>query len=219
MSYEGRDNLDIMHFAVNYNNYIYSWINTDKYNNILDFGAGNGEYCNRTNSNKIVAVEPDRELGSGLQCKCYKELKDIPNKSFDLIYSLNVLEHIKDDKKSVQELSSYLNKGGILKILVPARMEIYSKMDEKVGHFRRYKKNELIALLSKSNLEIVECRYFDFIGYLLSFIYKYTNNSGEINHLSLIFYDKILFSISLIMDKLIFSKIIGKNLMITAKKR
>jgi len=218
MSYTGKDNLDIMNLAVNYNNYIFKWIDSDKYNNILDFGAGNGEYCNRLNKNNIKAIELDDQLRSQLKCKSYKNVLDIKDLSIDLIYSLNVLEHIENDSEVVQQLVEKLNIGGIVKILVPARMELYSDMDKKVGHFRRYEKKELINLINKANLELVECRYFDFLGYFATLLYKYIDNSGDINPKSLKLYDRIIFPISVFIDKITFGKLIGKNLMIIARK-
>ncbi len=219
MNYTGKDNLNIMNLAENYNNYIYKWINVDKYNNVLDFGAGNGEYCNRIDEKRICAVELDDQLRSNLKCKSYANLDELQNKSFDLIYSLNVLEHIEDDLSILQKLTNKLQNKGTIKILVPAKMELYSEMDRKVGHFRRYEKKELIKLIENANLELVEYRYFDFIGYILSLLYKFIDNSGEINPTSLIVYDKFLFPISMLIDKITFGKLIGKNLMIVARKK
>ena len=108
---------------------------------------------------------------------------------------------------------------GIVKILVPAKMELYSEMDRKVGHFRRYEKNELINLIKEANLELVECRYFDIIGYFASLLYKYIDNSGDIKPKSLKIYDKLIFPISTFIDKITFGKLIGKNLMIKKKKK
>jgi predicted SAM-dependent methyltransferase len=219
MSYTGKDNLNVMNLAINYNNYIFKWLNVKQYTNILDFGAGNGEYCNRINIDTIVAIELDNYLRSKLTCKSYENLSKIKDLSIDLIYTLNVLEHIENDLNIVKKLVGKLNNNGIIKILVPAKMELYSKMDKKVGHFRRYEKNELIKLINQSNLELIEYRYFDFLGYFISLLYKYIDNSGEINTRNLIIYDKIIFPISIFIDKITFGKIIGKNLMIIARKK
>lgn len=217
MSYTGKDNLDIMTLAVNYNNYIYRWVDECNYNNILDFGAGNGEYCNRINPNKICAIELDDQLRANLKCKSYKDLEDLEDNEYDLIYSLNVLEHIEDDFDIVKKLALRLNNNGCIKILVPARMELYSEMDKKVGHYRRYNKQELIDLLERANFEVIEYKYFDFVGYVLSLLYKMIDNSGNINPSTLKIYDKYLFPVSVLIDKLTFGKLIGKNLMIIAR--
>ena len=129
------------------------------------------------------------------------------------------MEHIEDDLKVVQELVQKLDNDGIVKILVPAKMELYTQMDQKVGHYRRYEKKELIDLLKKSNMELIDCRYFDFLGYFATLLYKYIDNSGKINPKSLKFYDRIVFPISVFIDKITCGKIVGKNLMVIARKR
>jgi ubiquinone/menaquinone biosynthesis C-methylase UbiE len=44
---------------------------------------------------------------------------EYPNESFDYIYCSHVLEHIKDDKKAMQELNRVLKKDGWAILLVP----------------------------------------------------------------------------------------------------
>ena len=61
--YSGRDNLDIMSLAVNYNSSIYKWLSHDTKigSSVLDFGSGQGEFYYRFNSycDNVYAVEPD----------------------------------------------------------------------------------------------------------------------------------------------------------------
>ena len=133
-------NLDIMSLAKKYNDHIYNWLCTNDYSNILDFGAGNGTYCNRIKINNATALEVDEELRLQIKCQSHTNLNEIKDDSFDLIYSLNVLEHIEDDLTVMKKLTTKLKDKGIIKILVPAKMELYSQMDKNVGHYRRYEK-------------------------------------------------------------------------------
>ena len=219
MDYTGRDNLDVMNLAKNYNNHIFNWIDGNKNMEILDFGAGNGEFCNRFNNETINAIEIDDTLRERIKCHSFKNINDLNNKKFGLIYSLNVLEHIEDDNNIVNNLSTLLEDNGIIKILVPAKQEIYTKMDEKVGHFRRYEKNNLISIFEENDFEIVSCKYFDFLGYFATLVYKLIDNSGDINSQSIKIYDKFIFPISLFFDKITFGSIVGKNLMLIARKK
>lgn len=94
--YEGKENLYIMSLALNYNNAIYKWIMADyKDGNILDFGCGKGEFCNRK-SKYIYAVEIDDSMHKYVKCPVKTSLNDF-DMEFDLIYSSNVLEHIEND--------------------------------------------------------------------------------------------------------------------------
>ena len=67
--------------------------------------------------------------------------------------------------------------------------------------------------------KVVSCDYFDFLGYFIALLYKLVNNEGTISHSSIILYDKVVFPLSILFDKITFGKIIGKNLMLTAIKK
>ncbi len=218
MKYEGKENLDIMSLATNYNSHILKWVDEKSHKKILDFGAGLGEFCNKIEPKKIIAVELDDEQRKNILCKSYKTLDEVSDNSFDLIYTLNVLEHIKNDAKIVKQLSKKLKPNGVLKILVPAHMSLYCAMDKQVGHFRRYEKNELESLVKNANLKIISCKHFDFLGYFVALVFKFISNSPTINPNSLIIYDKFLFPISKFIDTITNGSIIGKNLTIIAKK-
>jgi len=218
--YSGRDNLDIMSFATKYNNTIFEWLSNNLLieHSVLDFGAGQGEFFNRfkTDYQKTFALEPDSSMHSYYKTnKVYDSLTDI-NEKFNLIYSVNVFEHLPDDKLIVNQLKNYLKSdNSMIKIFVPARQELYSSMDKKVGHYRRYSKRQLKELFSTNGYKVHSCKYFDFLGYFAAFAYKFLNSSGDIDSKGLVFYDKYIFPISLFLDKF-FSHFIGKNLILEA---
>jgi SAM-dependent methyltransferase len=216
-SQQGKDNLDIMHLAVNYNNRIFNFINSDTNDKqILEFGAGKGEFCNRFKSN-VSAIEIDELMHSNINCPVYQSLEEI-NTKFDLIYSSNVLEHINDDNAIVGDFYNHLESGGKVRIFVPAKMILFSNMDKAVGHYRRYEKDELITLFINNGFKVEYCYFFDSLGFFASFFYKLFNNQEVISKKSLLFYDKFLLKISMIMDHFGFRYIIGKNLMLEATK-
>jgi len=217
--YEGKENLDIMSLAVNYNNTIFNWIidNEDlKNKDILDFGSGKGEFCNRFDDS-IHAVEIDMTMHVYLYCPSKNTIGNF-DKKFDFIYSSNVLEHIENDMGTIEDFYNYLNPGGVVKILVPSRMELYSKMDEMVGHYRRYDRQDLVNKFIQAGFKVEYCRYFDFIGYFATLIYKTVDNSGDISSDSLELYDKYIFPLSKFIDKVTFGSIIGKNIILKAVK-
>ena len=162
-------------------------------------------------------MEIDQNLHLFVHQNIYQNLFQL-KKLYHLIYSINVLEHIESEQPVVKHLVSLLRDDGTLKILVPARMELYSQMDKKVGHYRRYQKKELVELIQSEGLKIVDCRYFDFAGYFTTLIYKLLQRNGTISIRSILFYDSIIFPISRFFDRITCGKIIGKNLIIEAKK-
>lgn len=223
VKYEGHDQLSIMSYAKRYNKRLYNFISKDINNiaSVLDFGSGIGEFSNRfSNQERISVIELDEaQLQMNSTKNKFKSIDALQNRKFDFIYSLNVLEHIEDDKEIVKQLSKHLNVGGEFRIFVPAKMILYTSMDRAVGHFRRYEKNELLELFQLNGLKIQSIKYFDFLGYFITLLYKYIGDkNGNISKNSILIYDKIIFPISTILDIVSFGQITGKNIILSVKK-
>ena len=90
----------------------------------------------------------------------YAEYKD----TFDTVFALNVVEHIKDDSQALKNCRFLLKKGGNLIILVPAYQCLYNNFDVELGHYRRYSKNTLRSLFYTSNFNIIHTQYFNLMG-------------------------------------------------------
>lgn len=84
--------------------------------------------------------------------------------SFDTVIALNVVEHIKNDTKAVDNCKQLLKPGGKLIILVPAYQWLFNSFDVELGHFKRYTLKELGKLLTSSGLELAYTRYFNLAG-------------------------------------------------------
>lgn len=69
--------------------------------------------------------------------------KELCDETVDLSYSLDVLEHIEDDRQAIRGTYRVLKPRSLLVVYVPAMPCHYSSMDEKVQHFRRYMRKEL----------------------------------------------------------------------------
>ncbi|AKU16501.1 class I SAM-dependent methyltransferase [Luteipulveratus mongoliensis] len=74
--------------------------------------------------------------------------------SLDLVVAYDVLEHLEDDDRAVEEIHRCLRPGGAFLISVPADPRLWSAHDEAVGHVRRYTRPELIGLLERHGFEI-----------------------------------------------------------------
>lgn len=226
MSYRGKQLLQHMRKAHNYNNYVVDSIlnSIGDCEQILDFGAGYGyfaELLRRKGINNITCVEIDEELNE--HCKkldfvVYEDLRKISDKKFDFIYTLNVLEHIEDDKNVLLLLKSMMKSNSKLFIYVPAFQILYSSFDKEIGHFRRYSKKKLTKFLTDNGFEIINAKYMDCIGFLLALFYKLINKkNGKINAFQIIIFDKFLFPLGKIFDILSGGRLFGKNLIIEAR--
>ncbi|MBW3568502.1 class I SAM-dependent methyltransferase [Candidatus Parcubacteria bacterium] len=87
-------------------------------------------------------------------------LEQIKKQSFQIVISCEVLEHIEDDVDFLNQLCDIDANYYILS--VPARQEWFDEFDTKVGHYRRYEKDDLIKLFNEASLDIVE---FSSYGY------------------------------------------------------
>ena len=97
------------------------------------------------------------------------------NNKFDTIMYLDVLEHIKNDKKEIDIALKSLKKNGNLIINVPAFQFLYSDFDKNVGHYRRYNKKKLISLFKNKKYKKIWCTYYDSFGFILSLLSKFQN--------------------------------------------
>lgn len=163
--------------AVNYRNAIISEFSSFLKGRILEIGAGIGQ-----TSEAILALSSVTELvGLEPETRFHKDFKErLPNvrllggttvnldhtMPFDAAVMVNVLEHIEDDVDELKRLKSILSKNnGYLCILVPARQEIYSKLDSHFGHFRRYSRQEVRQKMENAGFQPIRVCYFNFIGY------------------------------------------------------
>jgi len=161
-----------------------------------------------------MQLERIRELGIvGVGC-----LNELDNDSTDFIYTLNVLEHIETDQDVLNSLYSKIKPGGKLLIYVPAFQVLFSSMDTKVGHFRRYTRKNLATKVSKAGFEIKQNHYVDSLGFFVSILFKFFGDStGSISYKSVKFYDRYLFPISKFLD-IFFNGFLGKNVLLIAYK-
>ena len=221
--YTGKEELDHMGLMVRYNQSIVDLIkeNMEDPDHILDFGAGIGTLAEFFDKEKITCLEIDKDQQKILKEKGFLvalSLDDIAENSLSFVYSSNVLEHIKDDYKTVQNIYGKMAVNGRVLFYVPAFPVLYSAMDKRVGHFRRYTHKRLKDIFEKAGFKVESVFYKDCLGFFVTLLYKMIGSrDGKTSKKSLIFYDRVLFPISHFLDK-IFWRFLGKNIVIVARK-
>lgn len=83
----------------------------------------------------------------------------------DTVVCLNVLEHIGDDVRVLQNLRSCLRCGGHAIILVPQGPQAYGSLDQVLRHQRRYSKSELESKLRSAGFHVERVIEFNRITY------------------------------------------------------
>ena len=84
--------------------------------------------------------------------------------SFDTVVCLNVVEHIEDDLGALQNIRDALTEGGRAIILVPFGPGLYGSLDEVLGHFRRYTKEQLLSVAERAGFRVQEVLEFNRVG-------------------------------------------------------
>lgn len=146
---------------------------------LADAGAGSGHFSSllAQSGQKLVLLEGgtenletlrDRfsmsENVSIVDCdlmQCESVLREHGVRS---IFTLDVLEHLPDDKAALRQFYDALPSGGQLFIKVPALQWLYGPMDEASGHYRRYTKTALRRVVEASGFMVDQCFYMNLAG-------------------------------------------------------
>ncbi len=213
--------LEALKSAVKYSQYQCDFLETEikKFNRktvkILDFGAGIGTYADMVKNLgytvDCVELDPDMIKLLKKNHKVYDNIKKVKRK-YDVIYSLNVLEHIEDDTAALATLRDHLSPKGEIVLFVPAFNITYNKLDAKSGHYRRYRKKDLYKLAEDTKLNLVKVKYSEPIGFILGLLYRIIGGSDELNPKSVALYDKYLFPVSVFFEPPT-KQLFGKNIL------
>jgi SAM-dependent methyltransferase len=91
-------------------------------------------------------------------------------RDFDTVVCLNVIEHIADDVLAMQNIREHLAPDGRAIILVPQGMWNFGSLDVVVGHYRRYTRQTLTALIEAAGFEVETLFGFNRIGTVAWFL-------------------------------------------------
>ncbi len=177
---DGRETVvfDSLRDAPNYADWVHDLVAPYLGRDVLEVGAGSGELTERIarRGARVLATDVSEQHVSELRARFRSEptvgvqradLADVPGDAqFDTVVAVNVLEHVRDDERALARLAKLLQPGGRLVLLVPALDSLYSDVDARIGHHRRYRKSSLASLVDRAGLRVVEARYVNALGAL-----------------------------------------------------
>ena len=73
---------------------------------------------------------------------------------YDVIGAFDVIEHINEDELVLANLSRALKSGGTLLVTVPQHRWLWSAVDERACHVRRYTRSELVGKVTQCGLMV-----------------------------------------------------------------
>ena len=83
-----------------------------------------------------------------------------PDRTFDLICALDIVEHVDDDVGALSELSRVAAPGAVLLLSVPLHPSHWTAFDDFVGHRRRYEPERLIAKIAEHGFFVEQSAAF-----------------------------------------------------------
>ncbi|HVC34993.1 MAG TPA: class I SAM-dependent methyltransferase [Chloroflexota bacterium] len=83
---------------------------------------------------------------------------------YDTVVCINVLEHIEHHVDALRHMHDVLIPGGRILLFVPAGRYLYGRLDEALGHYRRYTLDSLCSVVRTQGFDIVEASYMNVAG-------------------------------------------------------
>ena len=224
--YSGVDNLEVMEVATNYRRYLTHLVSSVagpvEGRRLLDFGVGVGTHAEelRAIGYDVSCVETDDQLRADLESRglrAVETVEELGDERFDVVYSLNVLEHIADDVGALSRLRQVTAPGGALVLYVPAFQLLYTAMDRKIGHLRRYRRPQLVSAVERAGYRVQSCCYADSLGFFAALAYRAAGSrTGDLNERAVAAYDRYAFPASRTLDRAV-GRWFGKNLVLTGR--
>jgi glycosyltransferase involved in cell wall biosynthesis len=118
----------------------------------------NPQYLDRLN--KLKVTRPYLQVG-------YTDAtagETYPKGDFDTIICLNVVEHIQDDVNALRNIRANLREDGRAIVLVPSGPGLYGTLDNVLGHFRRYTRDQLVEASARAGFRVEKVLKFNRIG-------------------------------------------------------
>ncbi|MFN8555158.1 MAG: bifunctional glycosyltransferase/class I SAM-dependent methyltransferase [Candidatus Obscuribacterales bacterium] len=90
----------------------------------------------------------------------------------DTVICLNVLELVENDVSTLKNFYDVLLPGGNLILMVPQHAGLFSKLDKRFGHLRRYDREALKKALADAGFEVRTLQDFNRLGFMGWFIFS-----------------------------------------------
>lgn len=97
---------------------------------------------------------------------------------WDIIFLLDVLQHIPEHQAALEQVKKCLRPGGVLFVTAPALPFFASYYDELI-HQRRYSRADFVQLADATRLTLIDSRYFMFLLSPLVLLRRFTDSKSS----------------------------------------
>lgn len=229
--YEGRD-LEVLADCPRYYRWIADALIPYVQGRAIEYGPGRGTISELILQYvmQLALVEPSPNLAQELEAQYGEDEKvkvhcetleahtvNQADASVNTIIMVNVLEHVKDDAGTLQELRRIIAPGGHLLLFVPALQWLMSDLDRMHGHYRRYHREPLEKMCRDAGFEVLTTRYWDIPGVFAWGLINTIGGSVHFNPRMVAIYDRFIVPIARSIESVV-SPPIGKNLLLIARR-
>lgn len=136
---------------------------------VLDVGCGTGGMLRHlARYGEVWGLDPNEQALRYSRAKvpeahllAGKLPNTLPDKQFDLITCLDVLEHVDEEERAVKKLAETLKPDGLLVLTVPAYQWLWTAHDDINEHKRRYTTKELETTITNAGFSIQKISYYN----------------------------------------------------------
>lgn len=195
---------------------------------VLEVGAGvgqfTGEILRHPGVERLTALEPEerflRRIPEDPRLEAVAGTTGTLDRPgyYDSLVSVNVLEHIGDDREELGRCSRLLKPGGRLGLLVPARPEIYAPIDRSFGHHRRYTRAGLREKLETAGFCVDRLHYFNLPGYFAWWLNFKCRGVRTFDAGMVSWYDRIVVPVALAVEQSGLRPPLGQSLVVLATR-
>ena len=207
--------------ARNYHRWLYTQIKGALGTRIVEVGAGIGNYTPLLlEHGQVWALEPDppyaeylRRRFAGLSRLHVVELAldswssavrdQIRGYRADTFVCLNVLEHVEADAAAIAAMYDCLEPGGSIALVLPALSALFSPLDRRYGHYRRYTRRDVPRLIAGLHrVEVPYCRYLNVPGVLGWWINHVVLKREQLPSAQTRFFDRTMVPVASALEKI-----------------
>jgi hypothetical protein len=221
--------METMSIAVNYHRWIVGEFEPFIGEIVAEVGAGSGSVSKlllEKPIKRLVAFEPsenmfpllEENLRGEARARAVKGVfsRGVAGEGYDSVLYINVLEHIEDDASELLAARGAIRGGGHVVVFVPALSWLYSDLDRRIGHFRRYSKKGLSGIVREAGFTLVRARYFDFAGVIPWYV-NFVLLRRPIDAGSVSLYDRLAVPLVRKLERAV-APPVGKNVLVVGRK-
>jgi SAM-dependent methyltransferase len=172
--------LELLQGADRYNQWLLSRVSNAVGSRVLEVGSGSGTMTKLLMDRElVVGIDVIEDFVAALQRRfadqrhaaflCHdlsESIGDLGRYRFDSAVSFNAFEHIEDDVAALRNVYSLLCPGGTVGLVVPAHPFLHGKLDDLIGHWRRYTLRSMREMLEQAGFTVERLVYSNPLGAL-----------------------------------------------------